>query len=301
MRLPLELPAATDRAVLAAALTALGTSVLRGVSEPPVLGVYRLAIAESVHAPEVAHALATARAAGRAALARMLTQAQADGLIGAGDPATMAVEFFALLWGDLLLQLPAARGGAAQIADAGTEGARGDGKISAALSIAARLEARTAAQGAEHDQAIAGRTHEQIAAVLAHMERARGSLRPHRVRAGARRRFRLGAAHGHGREARRDAAASTRWWRSTTPRASASASTATASLRARSSSRSAASASRRTRRCCSTPAATRARAAPARARRRICCDRLQFGVAPIRRTSSISWTRSRCTRSRAAK
>ena len=105
MRLPLELPAATDRAGLANTLTALGTSVLRGVSDPPVLGVYRLAIAESVHAPEVAQALATARAAGRAALASMLTLAQADGLIGAGDPATMAVEFFALLWGDVLLQL----------------------------------------------------------------------------------------------------------------------------------------------------------------------------------------------------
>jgi len=105
MRLPLELSTATDRAALAATLTALGASVLRGVSDPPVLGVHRLAIAESVHAPEVAHALETARAAGRAALARMLTQAQADGLIGTGDPATMAVEFFALLWGDLLMQL----------------------------------------------------------------------------------------------------------------------------------------------------------------------------------------------------
>ena len=105
MRLPLELSTATDRAALAATLTALGRSVLRGVSDPPVLGVYRLAIAEAVHAPEVAHALETARAAGRAALARMLTQAQADGLIEAGDPARMAVEFFALLWGDLLLRL----------------------------------------------------------------------------------------------------------------------------------------------------------------------------------------------------
>jgi hypothetical protein len=45
------------------------------------------------------------RSAGRAALSRRLAQAQADGLIGAGDPAAMAVDFFALLWGDLLLQL----------------------------------------------------------------------------------------------------------------------------------------------------------------------------------------------------
>ncbi len=127
MRLPLELPAATDRAVLAAALTALGTSVLRGVSKPPVLGRLSTGHRRIRHAAEVAHALATARAAGRAALARMLTQAQADGLIGAGDPATMAVEGFALLWGDLLLAT-CWSGGAAQIADAGTEGARGDEK-----------------------------------------------------------------------------------------------------------------------------------------------------------------------------
>lgn len=51
MRLPLELPAATDRTALAATLTALGASVLRGVSEPPVLGVYRLAIANPFMRP----------------------------------------------------------------------------------------------------------------------------------------------------------------------------------------------------------------------------------------------------------
>jgi hypothetical protein len=45
------------------------------------------------------------RGASRAALADTLAQAQADGLIGPGEPATMAIDFFALLWGDLLLQL----------------------------------------------------------------------------------------------------------------------------------------------------------------------------------------------------
>lgn len=105
MRLPLELPPAGDRAALATTLAAFGTAVLRGVCDPAVQGVYRLAIAESAQAPEVAHALAGERAAGRAMLAWTLAQAQADGLIGVGDPATMAVEFFALLWGDLLLQL----------------------------------------------------------------------------------------------------------------------------------------------------------------------------------------------------
>jgi hypothetical protein len=105
MRRPLELPAANDRAELAATLAALGTAVLRGICEPAVRAVYRLAVAESVQAPEVAHMLDSERAAARATLARTFGQAQADRLIGAGDPATMAVEFFALLWGDLLLQL----------------------------------------------------------------------------------------------------------------------------------------------------------------------------------------------------
>ena len=105
MRRPLELPAAKDRAALAATLAALGTAVLRGVCDPAVRAVYRLAIAESVQAPEVAQTLDGVRAAARASLAAALSQAQADRLIGVGDPATMAVDFFALLWGDLLLQL----------------------------------------------------------------------------------------------------------------------------------------------------------------------------------------------------
>jgi AcrR family transcriptional regulator len=105
MQRPLALPPAKDRAALATTLTAFGTSVLRGVCDPAVRAVYRLAIAESVQAPEVAGTLDGARASARASLAGTLAQAQADRLVGAGDPATMAVDFFALLWGDLLLQL----------------------------------------------------------------------------------------------------------------------------------------------------------------------------------------------------
>jgi AcrR family transcriptional regulator len=105
MRLALELPAAKDREALATTLTAFGNATLRGVCDKPVLAVYRLAIAESGHAPEVARLLDAARGTNREALRRTLAQAQADGLIGAGDLATMVVDFFALLWGDLLLQL----------------------------------------------------------------------------------------------------------------------------------------------------------------------------------------------------
>jgi AcrR family transcriptional regulator len=105
MRRPLDLPPAKDRAALATMLTAFGTATLRGLSEPGVQAVHRLAIAESRQAPEVARTLEGERNANRATLARTLAQAQADGLIGAGDPAAMAVDFYALLWGDLLMQL----------------------------------------------------------------------------------------------------------------------------------------------------------------------------------------------------
>jgi AcrR family transcriptional regulator len=105
MRLALELPAAKDGGALATTLTAFGSAILRGVCEKPVLAVHRLAIAESGHAPEVARLLNAARATNREALGRTLAQAQADGLIGAGEVSAMVVDFFALLWGDLLLQL----------------------------------------------------------------------------------------------------------------------------------------------------------------------------------------------------
>jgi AcrR family transcriptional regulator len=106
MRLALELPIPKDRKALVATLTVFGATLLHGVCNPAVRGVYWLAISESGSAPEVARSLdKVGREANRAALAQTLARAQADGLIGAGEPATMAIDFFALLWGDLLLQL----------------------------------------------------------------------------------------------------------------------------------------------------------------------------------------------------
>jgi AcrR family transcriptional regulator len=106
MRLPLELPAVRDRKSLATTLGAFGTAILREVSHPKVLAVYRLAIAEAERSPGVAQALNTfGRKASHAALADLLTGAQSLGLVDAGEPAEMATQFFALLWGDLLMQL----------------------------------------------------------------------------------------------------------------------------------------------------------------------------------------------------
>jgi AcrR family transcriptional regulator len=106
MRLALELPPAGSRTALAATLTAFGIGILRGVCDPKVLAMYRLAIAEADSAPEVAQVLdRNGREANRAALIEWLTAAQARGLFGAVRPATVAAQFFALIWGDLLLRL----------------------------------------------------------------------------------------------------------------------------------------------------------------------------------------------------
>jgi AcrR family transcriptional regulator len=106
MRLPLELPAVRDRNSLAMTLAAFGTAILREVSHPTVLAVYRLAIAEAERSPGVAQALNTfGRKANHAALTGLLTGAQSRGLVGAGEPSAMATQFLALLWGDLLMQL----------------------------------------------------------------------------------------------------------------------------------------------------------------------------------------------------
>src|SRR5581483_8928517 len=64
------------------------------------------AAVEAETAPEIARMLyALNRDAGRAALSRALSRAQADGFIRAGDPAVQSGDFLALLWGDLLLRL----------------------------------------------------------------------------------------------------------------------------------------------------------------------------------------------------
>jgi AcrR family transcriptional regulator len=105
MRLPLELPAASDRKTVAATLAAFGAALLRGVCDPSVLAVYRLAIAESERSPEIARVLDRAgRAANQAALTEFLAKAKERGLID-GDPAKMTSYFVGLLWRDLLVRL----------------------------------------------------------------------------------------------------------------------------------------------------------------------------------------------------
>lgn len=102
---PAELPVPRDRETLGQILSAFGTQLLREVSDPVVIGVFRLAIAEVAQAPEVARALdSIGRETTRAALRKIMSRAQEAGLL-AGRPAELAEQFAGLLWRDLLVGL----------------------------------------------------------------------------------------------------------------------------------------------------------------------------------------------------
>src|ERR1700736_6221925 len=100
-----DLPVLRDRETLEQVLASFGTKLVREVSDPTVIAVFRLAIGEAVQAPEVARALnSIGREASRAALRKIMAEAQASGLL-AGRPAELAQQFAGLLWGDLLVSL----------------------------------------------------------------------------------------------------------------------------------------------------------------------------------------------------
>lgn len=105
MPLPARLPRPQSRDGFADTLTGLGATVLREVGDPGVIAVFRLAITEAQRAPEVAATLGTARRSIRTSVYDAVAQAQAAGLIGAGDPIDMGERYLSLLWGDLMLSL----------------------------------------------------------------------------------------------------------------------------------------------------------------------------------------------------
>jgi AcrR family transcriptional regulator len=92
-----------NRDMLEASLAKFGAAVLREASQPEVVAMFRLAIAEAEHAPEVAKTLNQGRMAARDRVTRMLADAQSAGFLATGDPEAMTEQFFALLWGDLML------------------------------------------------------------------------------------------------------------------------------------------------------------------------------------------------------
>ncbi len=105
LALPVDLPVLRDRKTLAQVLTSAGTKLVREISEPAVIAVFRLAIAEVVQAPEVARVLdSIGREASRAVLRKIMVRAQASGLLK-GQPTELAEQFSGLLWGHLMVSL----------------------------------------------------------------------------------------------------------------------------------------------------------------------------------------------------
>ena len=106
MQAPLRHSDCRTRDELTATLRGFGATLLREVSRPGVLALYRLAISAAGRDSSVAKVLDDAgRSANRAALARLLAAAQRRRLLGTGKPDVMAARFLALLWEDLLPRL----------------------------------------------------------------------------------------------------------------------------------------------------------------------------------------------------
>src|SRR5215468_5755577 len=102
---PADLPVLRDRETLAQVLASFGTKIVREVSHPTVIAAFRLAISEVIQAPEVARAVnSIGRETSRAALRKIMAQAQASGLL-IGRPAELAKQFAGLLWRDLQVSL----------------------------------------------------------------------------------------------------------------------------------------------------------------------------------------------------
>jgi AcrR family transcriptional regulator len=102
---PADLPVLRDRETLAQVLASFGAKLVHEASDPTVIAVFRLAVSEVTHAPEVARALdSIARERSRAALRKIMAGAQASGLL-TGRPAELAKQFAGLLWRDLQVNL----------------------------------------------------------------------------------------------------------------------------------------------------------------------------------------------------
>jgi AcrR family transcriptional regulator len=102
---PADLPVLRDRGTLEQVLASFGAKLVREVSDPTVIAMFRLAIGEAAQAREVARTLnSIGREASRAALRKIMAEAQASGLL-TGRPADLAEQFAGLLWRDLLVSL----------------------------------------------------------------------------------------------------------------------------------------------------------------------------------------------------
>jgi AcrR family transcriptional regulator len=106
MQVPLASAGFTDRPSFVAVLSAYGSAALSELTSDPVVAVNRLAAAEATRSPELGRILEKrGREPNRRALIALMQQAQAIGVLAAGDPAVPAGQFFYLLTSDLLLRL----------------------------------------------------------------------------------------------------------------------------------------------------------------------------------------------------
>jgi len=150
MRLPADWPAPTDRGAFEAVLFAFGEVMLREISDPDVIAVFRFAIAEAGRSTEAAQALDTyGRQAGRAALREMLEQAQSADLLERTDTDRMVGQFMSLLLGDVVMSLAlglARRPGPSEIRQ------RAQNATSAFLQLHPAREARSGAPRANRSR-----------------------------------------------------------------------------------------------------------------------------------------------------
>jgi AcrR family transcriptional regulator len=105
LTMPADLPELRDRETLGQALTAFGAQLWRETSDPAVVAVFRLAIAEAVRAPEVARMLdEIGIEASRGGLRELMRRARTAKLVD-GEVAEMSDQFAGLLWGNRMLGL----------------------------------------------------------------------------------------------------------------------------------------------------------------------------------------------------
>ena len=102
----LSLPEPTDVRSLTAVLEEFGFRILKAVTRPDVITVFRFAIARSGDLPRLAHSLdRQGRLGSRKQLSKLLDQAVANGLLASSETDRMTRTFFGLLWADLQVGL----------------------------------------------------------------------------------------------------------------------------------------------------------------------------------------------------
>jgi AcrR family transcriptional regulator len=104
-RFPDALPDQIDAKALEKILLAFGSRLVTEISDPTVVAVFRLAIAEAVHAPEVAATLdAIGRETARSSLRAIMEKARKAKLVS-GTAEELAELFAGLLWGNFMVSL----------------------------------------------------------------------------------------------------------------------------------------------------------------------------------------------------